>query len=513
MTPTSKLPSTTWLYPSFQTSVQKNTTEDLNYEKKYVSSPLEPSTLIFTSQKIISSPPSSHTFSQQQQQQQQQQQTLSKNYFDPFNNNNNNNSGLDELDELTHFLNQQILQEEEEIEKEEKIVSPQSSLDKTKLNIDSSSPLFTPWYTKNPPPPSSLSSNNHQSTWPLAPATPLSFQQEQQLQKSSSLLFGFSSTKSPFHPPSSTSSDSFILPHDINKEKEKKEKGNHWDRFEPYVDESEFDPTIKHQTTNGVSFVPNKEEEKEQQSPSLSQHTEDMIDKVLNHLASIFPNQEKHILLEKFKSFDYDLEKTVEDIILSTTTTTTTTTNITSSSSSSSSTTTTTTTNEYDKMKMDSLILSRSTTPLSNHSDNYHHPTLTSSSSSVTTIKSPKTHTLPTTTGTKPTTRKNQVCRHYLAGECYRKDCWFEHDLDIKPCKFWLQGSCFKGDTCEFAHSLEDIHIVDQVKHTLSSSSNPSSPILSKQHIPTVADFPIITSRSNRKKNKKSHNKKKSFKK
>jgi hypothetical protein len=33
--------------------------------------------------------------------------------------------------------------------------------------------------------------------------------------------------------------------------------------------------------------------------------------------------------------------------------------------------------------------------------------------------------------------KKRQVCRHFLAGECYRKDCWFVHDLQEKVCKFW----------------------------------------------------------------------------
>lgn len=36
-----------------------------------------------------------------------------------------------------------------------------------------------------------------------------------------------------------------------------------------------------------------------------------------------------------------------------------------------------------------------------------------------------------------PTVKKRQVCRHFLAGECYRKDCWFVHDLQEKICKFW----------------------------------------------------------------------------
>ncbi|CAO3654271.1 unnamed protein product [Mucor hiemalis] len=36
-----------------------------------------------------------------------------------------------------------------------------------------------------------------------------------------------------------------------------------------------------------------------------------------------------------------------------------------------------------------------------------------------------------------PTVKKRQVCRHFLAGECYRKDCRFVHDLQEKVCKFW----------------------------------------------------------------------------
>ncbi|KAI9316850.1 hypothetical protein BX666DRAFT_1947489 [Dichotomocladium elegans] len=65
--------------------------------------------------------------------------------------------------------------------------------------------------------------------------------------------------------------------------------------------------------------------------------------------------------------------------------------------------------------------------------------------------------------------KKRQVCRHFLAGECYRKDCWFAHDLEVKVCKFWLQGSCLKGDFCEFSHHI-DVH---EVANKISSSQHP----------------------------------------
>ncbi|KAI8377359.1 hypothetical protein BD560DRAFT_325802 [Blakeslea trispora] len=66
------------------------------------------------------------------------------------------------------------------------------------------------------------------------------------------------------------------------------------------------------------------------------------------------------------------------------------------------------------------------------------------------------TKKLATQTTVEPVqTRKRPVCRHFLAGECYRKDCWFAHDLQEKVCKFWLQGGCLKGDSCEFSHVID----------------------------------------------------------
>ncbi|KAI0675432.1 hypothetical protein C8Q78DRAFT_1004405 [Trametes maxima] len=54
----------------------------------------------------------------------------------------------------------------------------------------------------------------------------------------------------------------------------------------------------------------------------------------------------------------------------------------------------------------------------------------------------------------RPTPGGNRVCRYFLAGECLRADCRFSHDLERALCRFWLRGTCAKGETCEFLHHL-----------------------------------------------------------
>ncbi|KAI9493169.1 hypothetical protein BDB00DRAFT_387692 [Zychaea mexicana] len=73
--------------------------------------------------------------------------------------------------------------------------------------------------------------------------------------------------------------------------------------------------------------------------------------------------------------------------------------------------------------------------------------------------------------------RKRQVCRHFLAGECYRKDCWFAHDLQVKVCKFWLQGSCLKGDYCEFSHHIDVIEVANKINSQKNHQSTAAKPI------------------------------------
>lgn len=85
--------------------------------------------------------------------------------------------------------------------------------------------------------------------------------------------------------------------------------------------------------------------------------------------------------------------------------------------------------------------------------------------------------------------QKKQVCRHFLSGGCYRKDCWFSHDLDAKVCKYWLMGSCNRGDTCHFMHG-------DQVYDKLASVATEKSQPESKKLLPDVIfnslEFPTL---------------------
>lgn len=43
-------------------------------------------------------------------------------------------------------------------------------------------------------------------------------------------------------------------------------------------------------------------------------------------------------------------------------------------------------------------------------------------------------------------------CRYYMQGACFRRDCWFSHDLSKVPCTFFARGFCSKGDECPFQH-------------------------------------------------------------
>ncbi|THH09723.1 hypothetical protein EW145_g1804 [Phellinidium pouzarii] len=77
----------------------------------------------------------------------------------------------------------------------------------------------------------------------------------------------------------------------------------------------------------------------------------------------------------------------------------------------------------------------------------------------------------------RPTQGGNRVCRYFLAGECMRADCRFSHDLDRALCRFWLRGTCAKGESCEFLHHLPNE--VDVQGHSSTSPPQDEFPTLS----------------------------------
>ncbi|KAI7870617.1 hypothetical protein BDF14DRAFT_1720602, partial [Spinellus fusiger] len=87
--------------------------------------------------------------------------------------------------------------------------------------------------------------------------------------------------------------------------------------------------------------------------------------------------------------------------------------------------------------------------------------------------------------------KKRQVCRHFLAGECYRKDCWFAHDLQVKVCKFWLQGSCFKGDVCEFSHHFDVQHMATKAPSQSKEEEEQMPPQVFEESYPRLSSFSI----------------------
>ncbi|KAI1796551.1 hypothetical protein LXA43DRAFT_986007 [Ganoderma leucocontextum] len=68
----------------------------------------------------------------------------------------------------------------------------------------------------------------------------------------------------------------------------------------------------------------------------------------------------------------------------------------------------------------------------------------------------------------RPVQGGNRVCRYFLAGECLRADCRFSHDLERALCRFWLRGTCAKGENCEFLHHLPQDIDVQGLSHAVS---------------------------------------------
>ncbi|KAI7881910.1 hypothetical protein K492DRAFT_161061 [Lichtheimia hyalospora FSU 10163] len=186
-----------------------------------------------------------------------------------------------------------------------------------------------------------------------------------------------------------------------------------WDRFEPYSheDEKEFDPTLQYYQGSLLDSDTIQDMNKLSLSvtnPSMEEQQAENVGEdmsALQMLESIFTDLNEAELTATLEEHGYDLDKTTEALF-----------------------------NRKQQQQNES-------------------------------VQSASTETTTVTMATAPV-KKRQVCRHFLAGECYRKDCWFAHDLQVKVCKFWLQGSCLKGDYCEFSHHIDVQEVASKIKST-----------------------------------------------
>ncbi|EIN06065.1 hypothetical protein PUNSTDRAFT_145429 [Punctularia strigosozonata HHB-11173 SS5] len=90
----------------------------------------------------------------------------------------------------------------------------------------------------------------------------------------------------------------------------------------------------------------------------------------------------------------------------------------------------------------------------------------------------------------------NRVCRYFLAGECLRADCRFSHDLERAMCRFWLRGTCAKGENCEFLHHLPPEVDVSRLATAMSHADLGARPLAAAAvrpgSSPPADDFPAL---------------------
>jgi len=48
------------------------------------------------------------------------------------------------------------------------------------------------------------------------------------------------------------------------------------------------------------------------------------------------------------------------------------------------------------------------------------------------------------------------VCKYFLNEGCRIRNCPFRHSADTVVCKYWMLGTCNKGDNCLFSHRLDE---------------------------------------------------------
>jgi len=89
--------------------------------------------------------------------------------------------------------------------------------------------------------------------------------------------------------------------------------------------------------------------------------------------------------------------------------------------------------------------------------------------------------------------KNKNICRHFLEGLCIRADCWYSHDVSSITCRYWVLGTCLKGDKCGFFHGFEKSEEDNQDHQS-------SEQIQEKNFIMDQQDFPQLIQKSSQKK-------------
>lgn len=89
-------------------------------------------------------------------------------------------------------------------------------------------------------------------------------------------------------------------------------------------------------------------------------------------------------------------------------------------------------------------------------------------------------------------------CVFFLEGNCRRSDCKYSHDLSSITCKYWIEGFCFKGDSCPFLHSFnrkgQISSLLDDDIAAAKEKLNPTFAIESESDFPSLPlDAPNVT--------------------
>jgi len=187
-----------------------------------------------------------------------------------------------------------------------------------------------------------------------------------------------------------------------------------WDHFEPYSrgDEQEFDPTLQfyHGSLYDASTIQDMNK-LSLELPSAEETTKENVEEdmsTLQMMQTIFSDLSDAELIETLEKFDYDVDRSIESLLT-------------------------------QKMSSKAAAAAAAAAVA-------EEVAAAEAVVAATSVNSTKAASLPsklaTTNTLENTPKKRQVCRHFLAGECYRKDCWFVHDLQEKVCKFWYVFHC-----------------------------------------------------------------------